>query len=394
MKSLASYYFLYYLALSAFLPYMSIYFSEKGFSSTAVGMILSLWAFVSVIAQPIMGMVNDRMSDPRKILLVSTIVSPILSLGFYYLGSLAAIMALSVVFAWFQSSAGPLSDSLAIDIGNREGFSFGSIRLWGALSYSLGTFCTGFLYGRIGYENSFFIYLVINIAVFFTIYLLPKMKHSPHKVTLFDQANEVLHNKPFVLFLGICLLVSLCSSMNFTFLPIYFKEMGFDKKWLGTAFAIAAIVEVPIFYISAKLGKRLGRFNVLWMASVLTAMRFILIFAFHNVYLVLALQAIDGISFAFFASLAVEVVESYASERTKATFQTIFAAATYGLGGIIGSSAGGIIIDHKGAPFLYLVLFFVSMAAALLFILSKHALQKAADTSAAVHIRQGRKLSN
>jgi PPP family 3-phenylpropionic acid transporter len=394
VKSLALYYFLSYLAMSAFLPFMSIYFSEKGFSGTAVGLILSLWAFVSVIAQPIMGMVNDRMSDSRKILLVSTIVAPILSLGFCYLGSFSAIMALSVVFAWFQSAAGPISDSLAIDIGKREGFSFGSIRLWGALSYSLGTFSIGFLYVRIGYDNSFVIYLAISIAVFLTIFLLPKIKPSPHKVSIFDQANEVLHNKPFVLFLGICLLVSLCSSVHFTFLPIYFKEMGFDKKWLGIAFAIAAIVEVPMFYISAKLGKRLGRFNVLWMASVLTAIRFILIFTFHNVYLVLALQVIDGISFAFFASLAVEVVEGYASERTKATFQTIFAAGTYGLGSIIGSSVGGIIIDHKGAPFLYLVLFFVSTTAALLFILSKHALQKAVDTSAAVHIRQGSKLSN
>jgi len=365
--------------MSVYLPYMSIYFSDRGFSSTQVGMIFSLLAFVSVIAQPIMGLLNDRTSDPRKILLLCISVAPILSLGFYYMGSLTAIMALSIVYAWFQSSAGPISDSLANDIGNREGFSFGSIRLWGALSYSLGTLGTGFLYGKIGYDNIFFAYLVISLALVFTIFYLPKVKPSPHKTKLFDQAKEVLHNKPFVLFVGICLLVNLCMSMNFTFLPLYFKEMGFDKKWLGTAFAIAAIVEVPMFYISAKLGKRLGRFNVLCMAAVLNAMRYMLIFAFHNVYLVLALQVIDGITFAFFASLAVEVVGGYASERTKATFQTIFAAVAYGLGSIIGSYSGGVIIDYKGAPTLYLVLFFVSMAAALLFFLSKHALQKKAD---------------
>lgn len=379
MKSLSSYYFLYYLAMSVYLPYMSIYFSDRGFSSTQVGMIFSLLAFVSVIAQPIMGLLNDRTSDPRKILLLCISVAPILSLGFYYMGSLTAIMALSIVYAWFQSSAGPISDSLANDIGNREGFSFGSIRLWGALSYSLGTLGTGFLYGKIGYDNIFFAYLVISLALVFTIFYLPKVKPSPHKTKLFDQAKEVLHNKPFVLFVGICLLVNLCMSMNFTFLPLYFKEMAFDKKWLGTAFAIAAIVEVPMFYISAKLGKRLGQFNVLCMVAVLNAFRYILIYTFHNVYLVLALQVVDGITFAFFASLAVEVVGGYASERTKATFQAIFAAIAYGLGSILGSSAGGVIIDYKGAPALYLVLFFVSMVAGLLFFISKHALQKTAD---------------
>jgi PPP family 3-phenylpropionic acid transporter len=394
VKSLASYYFLWYLAQSVFLPYMSIYFSEKGFSGTAVGMILSLWAFVSVVSQPVMGMINDRMNDPRKLLMLCAIIAPVLGLGFYYLDSLAPILALSVVFTWFQASAAPLSDSLAISVGNKEGFSFGSIRLWGALSYSIGAFCTGFIYEKIGYASSFFVYLAISVFVFLVVFFIPKTKPSPHKVTIFEQAREVLNHKPFIAFLAISLLVSLCSSMNFTFLPLYFKEMGFNTKWLGTAFAIAAIVEVPMFWFSAKLGKRIGRFNVLCFASALTAVRFILLFAFQNVYLVLSLQAIDGISYALFASLAVEVVEGYASEKTKATFQTIFAAVTYGLGGIIGSTAGGILIDYKGAPFLYLVLFFVSASAAMLFIAARHFLLKTADSRITTAIHPERKLSN
>lgn len=85
MRSLAGYYFLFYLAISVYTPYTSLFFSDKGISSTVVGLILSLWAFVSVISQPVMGMLNDRLRNPRKILMISAIAAPVIGLGFYYI---------------------------------------------------------------------------------------------------------------------------------------------------------------------------------------------------------------------------------------------------------------------------------------------------------------------
>jgi hypothetical protein len=92
---------------------------------------MSVWALVSLISQPLMGIVNDRMKDPRAVLMVSVLAAPLLSLGFRDLDSFAAILALSVMFAWFQTSAAPLSDAIAVDIGCRKGYPFGNIRLWG-----------------------------------------------------------------------------------------------------------------------------------------------------------------------------------------------------------------------------------------------------------------------
>jgi PPP family 3-phenylpropionic acid transporter len=376
VKFLAPYYFLSYLALSVFMPYTSLYFSERGFSNTAVGMILSLWALVSVIAQPVMGMINDRLSNPRKILMISAGAAPVIGLGFYYVDHFAAIIALSVVFSWFQSSAAPLSDSITVEAANREGFSFGSIRLWGALSYSLGTFSTGFLYERYGYGDIFFYYLAVSLLVFALLFGFPKTRSTHHKATVFEKAKEVLDNKPFLLFLGISLLMVMSSASSFTFLPIYFKEMGFDKGLLGSAFAVGAIIEVPMFWVATKLSRRVGRFNLLCIAAAIYSIKCLVLFLWHHVYLTLGVQLLDGISFAFAAGTFVEVVESFASAKTKATFQTIFAAVTWGLGGIIGNAAGGVIVDHRGTPFLYLILFILSAAASLLFVVTQNIQQK------------------
>jgi MFS family permease len=90
----------------------------------------------------------------------------------------------------------------------------------------------------------------------------------------------------------------------------------------------------------------------------------------YDIYLVLASQLLDGMAYAFFASASVEMVKSYSKDETQATFQTVFAAITTGLGGIIGGAFGGIFIDHMGAPFLYFILFALCMTAAVLFIIS------------------------
>jgi PPP family 3-phenylpropionic acid transporter len=367
VRMLSIYYFLSYLSFSVFLPYTSLYFSERGFSNTAVGFILSLWAFVSVIAQPVMGMINDRMGNPRKLLMVTVIFAPVIAIGLNFSENLAAVIAISVLFSWFQSSSAPLADSIAVEIGNRVGFSFGTVRLWGALSYSLGAFLTGFLYGKYGYENIFVYYLAISLFVFIMLFRFPKTKSAHFKTTLFEQAKEVIENKPFMLFLGISLVMTLSSATNFTFLPIYFKELGFDKGLLGSAYAIAAIIEVPMFWVAVKLSRRIGRFNLLSLSAGIYCIRCLILFFVHNVYLTMGLQLLDGISFAFAVGISVEVIESYASERTRATFQMIFAAVTWGLGGIIGNAAGGIIVDNMGVPFLYFILFVLSAAACILF---------------------------
>lgn len=367
MRIFAAYYFLTFLSFSVFTPYTSLYFSEKGFDNTKVGIILSLWAFVSVIAQPVMGIMSDRMGNPRKLIMISVAAAPILGLGFQFTDHFSSVIALSVCFIWFQSSFGPLSDAIAVEKCMREGFSFGSIRLWGALSYSLGTFGTGFLYEKYGYDHIFLYYLLISVLVLACLLRFPNSRLSSPPITLFEQAKQVFVNKRFMVFVGISLLLVLSWTSSSTFLPIYFKDLGFDMGLLGSAFALGALVEVPVFWIAARISRKIGTFYLLALAAAVFGLRCLMLFLFHNEYLTIGLQALDGISFAFAAGTLVEVVEGYASAHTKATFQTVFAAASWGLGGIIGNAAGGVIVDAQGAPFLFLLLFILCASASLLF---------------------------
>jgi PPP family 3-phenylpropionic acid transporter len=368
MRNLSIFYFLFYLALSTFSPYLTIYLSSKGLSATFIGLLLSLWALVSVISQPILGMINDRLNDQRKLLMISTVISPVIALGFYYFNGHGVLLLIAALYPLFQAASGPISDSIAVEAANQQGFTFAGIRLWGALSYALGAFCTSFYYEKYGYEYSFFVTLIISFFVLIALFFIPRPKSVQFRFSFRDQAKQVYLNKPFMTFVGISFLFMMAITINMNFLPIYFKNMSLDKAWIGTAFSIAAITEIPIFWLSIKLNQRIGHFRVLCIAAACFAFKCLILSMFHNLPIVLAMQIFDGISFALFISAAIEIVDSFSSQETKAAYQTVFAAISSGLGGVIGNSVGGIIVDQLGAAVLYLVMFGLCFAASAFFI--------------------------
>ncbi|MHA6482521.1 MFS transporter [Paenibacillus sp. strain BS8-2] len=368
MRIVSLYYFLLYLMTSTLMPYTSLHFHDRGFSPSSIGYLLSIWAFVSVVAQPVMGMLNDRIQRPKGMLILAAIATPAAGLMFYLSDTFAVIVAVSLLFAWFQSALPSLSDAVTVEIGARQGFSFGSVRLWGALSYAIGSFLVGFYYEQHGYEATFVLYAILALPIIAVQFFLPVVQTAPLRFTVFEQMGEVLRNRKFLFLCLVSFLTMMSVTASATFLPLYFDEHDFDKRLLGTAFAIAALIEVPLFWVSGRLGERFGRSRLLAVAAALYASKYIVLFLTSNVYVTLATQLLDGIAFAFFAGVAVELVNMLASDKTKATLQTIYAAIIWGLGGIAGNLIGGQVVEMRGVTFMYLLLFVVCGSSALLYL--------------------------
>lgn len=372
MKNLSVFYFFYYLGMSMYSPFLSLYFESKGFNGTATGLLLSAWAVAGVVSPLVMGMINDRLRNPLTLLRVCVVVMPVIGLGFYFSGGYAVCLALAILFSWFSSSAMPLTDSAAVQIGSREGFSFSSVRLWGALSYAIGSFVTGFIYKETGYPVSFLIFFAMSIPILVSMLRLPAVPRSSGKrPSLLEQAGTAARNRPFLLFVFMGFLLMTSMAVNSSFLPLYFREKGFDLGFVGTAYSVAALIEVPMFGLSARLVGRFGRFPILAFAAGCYAVKCFCLFAFDNMALTMALQVLDGVSYALFAGVAVEVVNDLSDEKSKATSQAAFAALTYGLGGIIGNASGGAVLEVWGGSTLYLLLFGMSLCATVLLIAAR-----------------------
>ncbi|MFD1676556.1 MFS transporter [Alicyclobacillus fodiniaquatilis] len=347
------YYFVFFVAMAATQPFLSLYLSGKGIDSTHIGFLLAAGSGAGMFAQPILGSLNDQASDPRRILILSALLSPILYAGYALTRQFWPLLLVAVLYAIAQSTA-PIMDAITVQEGARSGFAYGKIRLWGALSFALTTMVAGYIYHLIGIQASFIVYGGLSVILILAILLLPKTKSlQPSQDKLLQGILQVARGPALITFIVICFILSMAISINFSFLPLYFQDLHYPMGWVGMNFTVAALVEVPFFYISSRIIKRLGLMPVVILASILYTLKYTVMIFNPGAAVVISIQVLDGIAYALYWSAAVQLVSNLSPNGKTATAQTLFGAIAGSLSGIVGTSFGGWFLEQFGPLLLY-----------------------------------------
>ena len=368
MKVKISLFYLFlFLAMGACMPYMSLFFQERGFDGREIGQILAVGSLTSIIAQPIFGMMNDMLKDYRTMLKISSLLSAIIAFAFFFSPNFGFMIFTAVLFAFINTPASPLLDTLAVERGPEFGFSYGEVRVWGAIGYALSTVIAGYVFSKISFQYIWMVFSGFSLLMFLLVFMFPKWERDKSKaITNKNALREIFKNGRFLFFISITMLLSITVTMNFSYLPIYFQKLGYPEHLVGWNFSIAAAVEIPLFWLSVKFIRKFGLFPMLIFATFAYAIKYIVMGFALPLSVVLAVQALDGVAFAFYFSAAVEIVNLMAPEGTKTTAQTVFAAAG-GIAGIIANLIGGILIESQGPAFLFLMMGGIGIFAAILF---------------------------
>lgn len=362
------FYFLLYLGIGTFMPFMSLFLDQRGYNGGEIGMILAAASLTGIVAQPIFGLINDAAKDYRTVLKVSSLLSAIMVFGYFFSEGFIPMMMTAVVFSFINTPASPIVDAIAVEKGPAFGFSYGQVRLWGALGFALMTVIAGYVISSFGFWYIFMAYAIFAVLMFLMIFTFPKLDRPKRAAIGREVLIDIFSNWRFGLFVAISLLVSAAVTMNFSYMPIYFQKLNYPVDLLGWSFTIAAVVEIPLFWLSTKVIRRLGLFPMLAIGTCVYAVKYIIMGFAPSVGVVVGLQALDGLAFAFYFTAAVEIVSLMAPEHGKATAQTVFAAAG-GSAGIVANVAGGLIVDDQGPQFLFWLMGGIGLLAALLFIL-------------------------
>lgn len=349
------YYFVYFVAMAATQPFVTLYLNGKGINSTDIGFLLAVGSGAGIVAQPILGYVNDLAHDSRRILLLSVIFSPVMFAGYGLWHRFWPLFAVSVLLAVAQSAA-PILDAMAVQEGTRSGFSYGQIRLWGALSFALTTMVAGYVYNIVGTSSFFFVYGALSLILVWTTFYLPRSTAlSRPQENLFRGIWKVLSNPSLLFFIAICFVLSTSISINFSFLPLYYQDLHYPMGWVGLNFTVAALVEVPFFYLSGKILAGVGPMRVVILASLLYTVKYVIMAFAPGAVAVIVIQVLDGTAYALYWSTGVQLVAALAPPRRTATAQTLYGAIAGSLSNIVGSSLGGFLLQHVGPSNLYFV---------------------------------------
>ena len=350
--------------LALFIPFLPVYLEVRGLSTSEIGVIIGTGGIVTLIAQPLWGLISDKTKTVRKVLLLLVFLTAIG--GFFLFNSesyvLLIIFAMLVYFTLMPID--PLTESLNFTVSETVGISYGSIRTYGALGYAVLSLIVGYAMDYFGMSSVSIMFVVLGLISFGILWLMPDVQASSKPVT-WAGLKQVLNNKEMLLFLALVFISSVPARMNDTFLGIHIRTLGGDTSLIGIAFFLSAISEIVVFALSFWWLRKGKELEVITIATFFYFARFFASAFVASPVTLTLLQILQMLTFPIFYTAAIQYLYRIMPREWRATGQTVLALLFFGLSSIIASYAGGFIYKAVGGQNLYLIISVMSFVGVL-----------------------------
>ncbi|HZG56841.1 MFS transporter [Paenibacillus sp.] len=368
---------LYYCSNAVLLPYLPLYFAFKGFSAVQVGLLMMVGPCAAIVAQPVWGYVSDRFQTVKWVLALLWSLQLICSVAMFVASGFAPTFVFVTLLYFFLMPSSPLLDSLTIRMSEEAGVGYGTVRMWGSIGFCIFSVLAGGILVAIGgVENLQWIYWGIWVFPLALAMFLKDVKIAAPPVTLRSLA-VVGRNRTLLWFLLLVFVLMVPHRMNDAFLGLYLTDLGATEQMVGLAWALAALSEVPTFYLLHRYMRRVHELALLGAVGLLYVVRWLLYSIVSDPFLLMFLQASHSITYAVFWISAVAYVVRVVPTELRSTGQSILSAVFVGLAGLASGAFGGWMEGWGGYDAAYFVGAFIAAAAGVGFLLT-HAAQRGA----------------
>lgn len=361
-------YFFFFGAQGAMTPFLSLFYKRAGLSATEIALLLSVPPVMLFLSQPLFGQLADRSGNRARlfgqVLVAAALAGALVSLG----SSFWTFLPLVALWSFFAGPLGAIADSIALGEVQRTGASYPRMRLWGSVAWVIATTVGGWLYNRIDLRWSFAFYAAISLITLIFSRRLPAQGVSRERGPLppFSTLFRIPELTGFLLCSG---LLQVTVAANSAFLSIHIGNLGGSNSVVGLAWAIAALVEVPVWLYLDRITERFGAMQVVTVSAFMYGVRWLLMGVAPSAGLVLVLQTLQAVTFALFAPTAVQIVGRLVPEELRTSGQALLVLVNSGVATVIGNLASGRLVDAAGTAMLYRTASAVALAAGLGFLM-------------------------
>ncbi|MED3761799.1 MFS transporter [Peribacillus frigoritolerans] len=359
IRLLKSFNFLYFGLLAIFIPFLPVYLDDQGLRPAQIGFIIGTGGFVTLITQPLWGMISDKTRTIRKVLLLLIFFSSVIGYFLYDSSSYLELILFAMLLYFFLMPIDPLTESLNFTMAEKSGISYGSIRTYGALGYAVISLITGYVMSYFGANSLAFLFAGIGLISFIVSWMMPDAPVSGKPVTL-SSLKHFFSNKETLLFLLLVFICAVPARMNDTFLGVYIRELGGSAKLVGLTWFLAAGSEIVVFALSFWWLRKGKEIIIISFAAAFFFIRYFVSAWITDPQLLAYLQIMQLLTFPIFYSAAIQYLYRIVPVEWRATGQTVLALLFFGVSGIIASYIGGAIYGAYGGKTLYLFISSIS----------------------------------
>lgn len=340
-------YLMIYGTMACYYPFLAVYFKGKGLSYTEIGIGFALNSIISVAAQPIWGYLTDKYLSKRKTIVITLTASSIAALGFIFASKYYIIMALIILFIWFQSSVSPVTDAYCYDFMEIDkNLQYGQVRLMGSVGYAVTSLLLGIAIQKTSIDMAFYTYLIVSVVVIVIIRSIKfEGKHGSNKIDISD-IKYLLKNKKYSIFIISVVFISIALGANGSYIAVLIEKTGGDISRLGLLWFIVAMSELPVFFFGNKLLKKYGDLNLYIVSMIIYIFRYLLDSYCSSYIGVIAVQILQGVTFTLYLTATMQYINRVSEPKLRTSAITLYAAIGGGIGGFIGNFGGGLFLEH------------------------------------------------
>jgi len=340
---IALFYGCYFALIGVYVIFVPKILAMEGMNGLEIGFILSSAPLVRFVV-PFLFVRGFHLT--QNTFYLSLFLMVLGGIGFYpALHHFWGLMGVNIVFGIGIALILPYVEVIALECIGRE--KYGKIRLFG----SIGFIAVALLLGKWLTEGKIGIYYLIVMAL--TTAFFGMLIGRKHPKTHFSHTNDnplaftPLHH-PY-LWIGF-LLMQVSFAAFYNFFTLYTADHGLPLDTIVWLWSFGVIAEIIMFYFQGALLRR-NLYTILWVTSLLTTLRWLLVAFFpDSIPLLLLAQSLHAFGFALFYTASISVLFALYPARHLA--QQFFFGISYGLGGFVGALGAGFMY-HAFPQYLF-----------------------------------------
>lgn len=234
-----------------------------------------------------------------------------------------------------------VGDAICFEMLEDKPHLYGNQRLWGAVGWGSVSIISGLLVDEFSkgktYKDYSVLFYMMLILILLDMLVSKRLNYTPTRMSsnILKDVGTLLKSFRVVVFLGWCIVVGLCTALIWNFLFWHLEDLataepGCDySTWIKTLQGFAMAIqcfggELPFFFLSGWILKRIGHINAMSLVLAGFALRFFLYSALTNPWWVLPIELLNGVTFGVFYSTMASYASIVAPPGTEATIQVGF----------------------------------------------------------------------
>lgn len=352
--------------------YVTYFLQEKGVSASMIGTVIAVCGVIAAFLQPFIGSLADKGGalNWKSILIWLIGINLAICAAMLFIDEGMAVVILFASFMTMINCMMPLVNAACFYYLKKNiVIDFGSARAIGSIAFAAISMLVGKLTVMFGASSVVATGIALNIFLLLITFSMPyygDMADEGSAQTKIGSQESFFSKYPafVIMMIGLALVMSFHNCIQ-TYMLMILENVGGNSDNLGTAIAIAAVMELLVLFNFAKLHKKFGTNNLLLACGIFYCIRgalYLLASSVMHIYLVQLLQAV---TFAIFASASTYYSDENMKPEDKVKGQGLMAAVLT-VGVVIGSLQGGFTYDALGITWMIIISLGICIAGAVL----------------------------